>query len=215
MKREQSKTAARSVVLGPSQRRLEQLIDDRMQPGADRRAIDRRIWELFGGKWCVMFTDLSGFSRHVARYGIIHFLQNIYASECILKPVIERYGGMVIKFEGDSLLAVFRRPLRAARAALEMQAACLRYNQGRRPEDRVLLCLGLGYGPMLRIGDYDIFGAEVNAAAKLGEDMAKTGEILVTGSVKKALGRMPKIKFIKLSKAPPGAKEAFRMTFNE
>jgi class 3 adenylate cyclase len=209
------KRTGRSVVLGKSQRRLEQLIAERTRAGNDHRAIDRRIWELFGGKWCVMFTDLSGFSRHVARYGIIHFLQNIYASECILRPIIERHGGLVLKFEGDSLLAVFRRPQRAARAAVEMQAACRRHNQGRRPEDRVLLCLGIGYGPMLRVGDYDIFGAEVNAAAKLGEDMAKTGEILVTGSVRKSLGRMPGIKYTKLRKAPPGARVAYRMTIRD
>ncbi len=207
-----AKRTTYSPLLGPSQRRLEQLIRQRMQPGAEKAMIDRRIWELFGGRWCVMFTDLSGFSRHVARYGIVHFLQNIYASECILGPIIERHGGLVLKFEGDSLLAVFRRPQRAARAALEMQAACRRYNQDRRPEDKVLLCLGIGYGPMLRVGDYDVFGAEVNAAAKLGEDMAKTGEILVTGGARKALGRMSGVRFTKLGKAPPGAKEAYRMT---
>ena len=32
-------------------------------------------------RWCVMATDLSGFSRGVAEYGIIHFLQTIFESE--------------------------------------------------------------------------------------------------------------------------------------
>lgn len=205
----------RSSILKSSRRRLEQLIRQRMKESVDRQAIDRRIWELFGGRWCVMFTDLSGFSRHVARYGIIHFLQNIYASECMLGPIIERHGGLILKFEGDSLLAIFRHPKRAARAAVAMQRACREFNQGKRPEDRVLLCLGIGYGPMLRVGDYDIFGAEVNAAAKLGEDVAKSGETLVTENVKRALGRMSGFSFAKLAKAPPGAKAAYRMTIND
>jgi class 3 adenylate cyclase len=158
-----------------------------------------------------MFTDLSGFSRHVARYGIIHFLQNIYASECILRPIIEKHGGLVLKFEGDSLLAVFPDPRDAAKAAVEMQQACQGYNQKKRPEDKVLLCAGIGYGPMLRVGNFDIFGAEVNAAAKLGEDMARSGEILVTGNVKKILGHMSGFTFTKLAKAPPGAKTAYRL----
>jgi hypothetical protein len=45
----------------------------------------------------------------------------------------------------------------------------------------VLLCIGLGYGDVLRIGDSDVFGAEVNAASKLGEDHARPYEIMVTG----------------------------------
>jgi hypothetical protein len=35
---------------------------------------------------------------------------------------------------------------------------------------------------MLRIGDDDIYGAEVNAACKLGEDTAKAEEFLITGA---------------------------------
>lgn len=206
---------ARSILHGPSQRRLEQLIRQRMRPGADKRKIDRRIWKLFGGRWCVMFTDLSGFSRHVARFGIIHFLQTIYASECLLQPIIENHGGLVMKFEGDSFLAVFGNPLGAARAAVEMQRAVKAYNRGMPPEEKVLLCAGIGYGPMLRLADADIFGAEVNAAAKLGEDFAKSGEILVTGNVRKALGRAPGLRFARIAKAPPGAKAAYRMKWKQ
>ena len=39
---------------------------------------------------------------------------------------------------------------------------------------------------MLRIGDRDVYGAEVNTAAKLGEDMAKAGEILISKAVHQA-----------------------------
>lgn len=206
-----SKATARSALLGPSQRRLEQLILQRMRPGADKGSIDRRIWRLFGGRWCVMFTDLSGFSRHVARFGIIHFLQTIYASECLLQPIIESNGGLVMKFEGDSFLVVFPGPRDAARAAVEMQKAVSSHNRGLPPEEKVLLGVGIGYGPMLRVGDFDIFGAEVNAAAKLGEDTARSGEVLVTGNVRKAMAGMPGISFQPLRKAPPGAKSAYRM----
>ena len=58
--------------------RLQKLMTERLQPGADREAVDRRIWDEFGEEWCVMATDLSGFSRGVAEFGIIHFLQTIY-----------------------------------------------------------------------------------------------------------------------------------------
>ncbi len=57
----------RIVVHGASEDRLQKLMTERLQAGADREAIDRRIWDLFGEEWCVMATDLSGFSRGVAR----------------------------------------------------------------------------------------------------------------------------------------------------
>ena len=59
----------KTIQAGASEDRLEKLIQARLRPGADKEAIDRRIWDLFGEEWCVMFTDLSGFSRWVARFG--------------------------------------------------------------------------------------------------------------------------------------------------
>ena len=74
----------------------------------------------------------------------------------------------------------------------------------------MLLCVGLGFGRVLRIGDADVFGAEVNAASKLGEDIAKAGEILVTQGVKAALEGSG-IAFASISDVPPGAAAAFKL----
>ena len=73
-----------------SEGRLERLIAERLLPGADQAVIDRRIWDLFGERWAMMFTDLSGFSRRVAEFGIIHFLQTIHESFQLHAPVIDR-----------------------------------------------------------------------------------------------------------------------------
>ena len=64
----------RVISVGASEDRLEKLIQKRLKPDANKELIDKRIWDLFGEVWCVMFTDLAGFSRKVATYGIIHFL---------------------------------------------------------------------------------------------------------------------------------------------
>ena len=47
-----------------------------------------------------MFTDLSGFSRNTAKFGIIHFLQTIHEAERLLIPVIEEHDGILLKVEG-------------------------------------------------------------------------------------------------------------------
>lgn len=198
-----------------AQGRLEALIAERTLPDADKEWIDRRIWDLFGERWAVMFTDLSGFSRHVAEFGIVHFLQVIYESQRLLVPVIEEYDGILLKLEGDSLLVMFRNPAKALACSVAMQGVLMRYNQGREPNEQVLLCVGLGYGDVLRIGDADIFGGEVNAASKLGEDEAKAGEILVTSALRDAVQEIGSFQLEPIDFVPPGAEGAFRVVYGD
>ncbi len=201
----------RKILQGASEDRLQSLINERLQPGADVEAIDRRIWDLFGEEWCVMATDLSGFSRGVAKFGIIHFLQTIYESERILVPVVERHDGILLKVEGDSFMVIFRNVQKALHAAIEMQRTTRRYNEGKQPEDHVLLGVGLGFGRVLRIGDEDVFGVEVNSACILGETYAEAYEILVTKAVRDRAGEG--MTFEEFPHCPPGAEQVFRLMY--
>jgi class 3 adenylate cyclase len=205
----------RRVTQSASQQRLEQLITERLKPGADKPAIDKRIWDLLGETWAVMYTDLSGFSRRVAEFGITHFLQTIYESMRIFIPCIEGHDGILLKAEADSLLVIFRRPERAMACALAMQREAEVYNRNMVPEEQILLCVGLGYGPMLRIGDEDVFGAEVNAASKLGEDTAKTWEILVTENFRDNIpdAAAEGLRFDRLPVVPSGAAVAYSVAY--
>lgn len=199
-----------------SEVRLWQLIEERARAGADKAAIDQRIWDLFGEKWAVMFTDLAGFSRQVAAFGILHFLEIIWEQKRLLLPVVAEHDGILIKVEADSFLILFRRPERALECAIQMQRVSQAFSASKPPEERVLLCVGIGYGDILRIGDTDVFGAEVNAASKLGEDRAVQNEILVTGSAltgasdsASALG----VSFERLDIEVPGADSAHRVHY--
>jgi len=196
-----------------SEVRLWQLIEERCQPGADVQRIDQRIWDLFGEDWAIMFTDLSGFSRQVAAFGIIHFLQVIHEQGGLLLPIVAQHDGILIKTEADSYLVIFKRAAAALRCAIEMQHACQSFNQPRKPEEKVLLCVGLGFGRILRIGDVDVFGKEVNAASKLGEDTAKADEILVTQSLRDAVGELPGVEYTKIAEHVPGSDVNYRVSY--
>lgn len=197
-----------------SEGRLWQLIEARAQPGADTAAIDARIWDLFGEEWAIMFTDLSGFSRQVAAFGITHFLQIINEQKKLLLPLIADHDGILVKIEADSFLVIFKRASRAVTCAVALQHACQRANQRLRPEERILLCVGIGAGRLLRIGDSDVYGQEVNAASKLGEDTAKANEILVTGSARlKAAQEQPGLTFEPIETAVPGSESNFRLAY--
>ncbi|MEO8700595.1 MAG: adenylate/guanylate cyclase domain-containing protein [Kofleriaceae bacterium] len=161
--------------------------------GGDKDAIDRAIWDRFGGEYAIMATDLAGFSRQVARFGIIHFLQTIHEQMRMLVPLIDSHGGTLVKTEADSMLILYPTPGEALASALAMQQACRDANQHRNDEEHVLLCAGIGHGRLLKIGDDDVFGHEVNLASKLGEDIAKASEILVTCSAHAALAEYPDV----------------------
>ena len=198
-----------------SESRLWHLIEQRLRAGADKtKEIDQRIWDLFGEDWAVMFTDLSGFSRQVEAFGIIHFLQIIHEQKQILLPVVADHDGILIKIEADSLLILFKKARRALDCALAMQHACQKLSADRVPEEKVLLCVGIGAGRILRIGDQDCYGAEVNAASKLGEDTAKANEILVTGAARDQIGESAGIAFEKIDATIPGTDRSFRVLYD-
>ncbi len=176
------------ITTSASEDRLETLLLERLKPNSNTEEIDQRIWDLFGEKWAVMFTDLAGFSKGASDWGIVHFLQTILESHRLLIPLIDKHDGILIKTEADSLLVIFRNPEKAIHCASAMQRALVDYNRERALEDQVLLCVGIGYGNILRIGDSDVFGVEVNASSKLGEDTASSEEILVTPQFREAIG---------------------------
>lgn len=71
-------------------------------------------------------------------------------------------------------MVIFSHPKDAIEAAIKMNQALNIHNLKKEPEDEIHVCIGLGYGKILKLADSDVFGREVNAASKLGEDMAKS-----------------------------------------
>src|SRR3954467_10456333 len=92
-----------------SESRLWSLIEERTRAGADTKKIDQRIWDLFGETWAIVFTDLSGFSRQVAAFGIIHFLQIIFEQKRLLLPIAANHDGILIKVEADGFIILLKR----------------------------------------------------------------------------------------------------------
>lgn len=151
-------------------------------------AIDEEIWEKYGEYWSILYTDLSGFSREVIHHGIIFTLGIIHIFREIALPIIALHGGILMKTEGDSLIILFREVEDSLKAALEMSAALERYN-GEHEEHQIFNASGIGYGRILKLGDYDMYGLEVNLASKLGEDIGKGSDILLTEAARLQLDK--------------------------
>jgi adenylate cyclase len=174
-----------------TEERLWDLVAQRGVPGADQAALEKRVWDLFGERWAIVFTDLAGFSRRVEAFGILHFLQTIYDHKRLLQPVIHDHDGVLIKADADSMMLLFRSTENAWRCCVAMQQCVQRHSAGLPEQEQILLCAGIGYGDIIKVGDDDVFGQQVNAAAKLGEDTAKAHEILLTHAAYEQLKVQP------------------------
>lgn len=166
--------------MGKAKDTLTELIEQRLTSGADISAIDQKIWAMFGEPWTILCSDMSGFTKRTDEFGIIHFLTLIHEMQKLLSPIILSYYGFLLKTEADNIFAIFRDPNQAVKCAIAMNEATRLYNSNKTEDFQIMICVGIGYGKVIKIGDEDCYGNEVNHAFKLGEDTAKAGEILLT-----------------------------------
>ncbi|UCU97417.1 adenylate/guanylate cyclase domain-containing protein [Acidovorax radicis] len=159
---------------------LRRLLSARNQMPGCTATVDAAIEQAFVRRVAILVLDMCGFSRITQSHGIIHFLAMIHQMEQAARPAIEGNGGEVIKQEADNLFAVFAAPEQALEAALDTLRALDAMNAVLPPERALHVSAGIGYGATLVIANEDLFGAEVNGACKLGEDIAATNEILLT-----------------------------------
>ena len=172
---------------GKAAQLLTELIEERLRAGSDVEAIDQKIWSMLGEEWAVLCSDMSGFSRRTEEFGIIHFLSLIHEMHKLMKPVLLAHNGMLIKEEADNLFVIFRDPKQAIHCALDMHRATIRYNENKTTDYQIAVCIGIGFGKILKLGDEDCFGSEINLSFKLGEDIAGPRETLLTHSAYEAL----------------------------
>jgi adenylate cyclase len=143
----------------------------------------------------VMFADLRGYtkiSQKVEGADVVDMLHSFY-DECA--SAIWARDGIVNKFIGDAVLAIFNFPIaqqdhvrQAVLAGIEIQKRCIAKHELSR--DGVPLGIGVGiHTGMASIGevgtaykDFTIIGPVVNLASRI-QGAANPGEVLVTESV--------------------------------
>jgi class 3 adenylate cyclase len=163
-------------------RKLDQRLAD---PSIGERQ-DAEIWREIGVERALLVMDLSGFTRLTRSRGILHFLTVYRRAIGLVVPAIAKARGRIVKREADNVLATFVDVGDAVDAAQAIVEASAAIDAHLGEDDRVYPCLGIGFGRMLELTD-DVFGDEVNLAFKLGEDIARRGEILLTEAAMRAL----------------------------
>lgn len=125
----------------------------------------------------VIFSDIWGFtsiSEQVSTEEVFGLLNEIWN---ILTPVIEAHGGIIDKYIGDAVMALFPgKPQDALLAAVEMQQRLRDFNTGREKQGLYPIRMGIGLntGRMIlgTVGsdtrlDTTVIGDAVNVSARL------------------------------------------------
>jgi adenylate cyclase len=165
----------------PEAEALTQLLRQRRSQPARQGAVDAEIRDRFLTTCAIVVVDMADFSRLTHTEGIIATLQQIQAMRDLSLPLIQNRGGQMLKVEADNLYISFDSAEVALQTMQELMAHL-------RVAD-IDISVGIGYGDVLRVGDRDLYGHEMNLASKLGEDLAADGEILLTESAYRAVSK--------------------------
>ncbi len=153
----------------------------------------------------VMFSDIRDFTTLSEQMPPGRLVELINRYMTAMVTVIVRHGGVVTRFGGDSILAVFGTPLnpmsdhadRAVRTAVEMRRALGAFNREQSAARLPTLETGIGIasGPVIagNVGgreriEYTVMGDAVNLASRLEDKTRDTGfPILLSDETHRAL----------------------------
>lgn len=171
-----------------SREELFRILDRSIADPSSAAEVERELWTRCGADRAIFVSDLSGFTRLTRKHGIVRFLTVFRRANQVLTPILERHGGRCVKREADNHIYSFERVRDAVAAAREIVAATAALDASLDEDDRIYPCIGVGFGRVLELRD-DVFGDEVNIAFKLGEDVARKREILLSGPAFAQLAR--------------------------
>jgi adenylate cyclase len=103
-------------------------------------------------------------------------------------PVVENNGGILVRADHDNLTCLFDTVQAAIEASDDIRSRLESANVILPSDKELYAAVGIGFGPILNVGNQDIYGNEVNLASKLGEDIGELGDVLLTQNAFDQLG---------------------------
>ena len=120
----------------------------------------------------VGYTKLMELDENATHHALMTLRSDVF------QPLIERFGGRIVKHTGDGFLASFCETGPGKDCAVEMQRATLQLAAGQAADRRLLFRMGLNVCDAI-IEVEDIYGEGVNIAARL-QAYAEPGDIVMT-----------------------------------
>ena len=186
-------TAFNSMSRGLAERdRVRSLLGKVVSPSIATELMEKGI--TLGGEErnvTVLFSDIRDYTGMCERLTPVEMVDTLNLYFTRMSEIIERHGGVIDKYVGDAIMALFGAPVShpeeadaALSAALEMCAALDELNQQWRAEGRPTLEMGVGVNTDIVIAgnmgsqtrlNYTVIGDGVNLASRL-EGLTKNPE---------------------------------------
>ncbi|GAB4266739.1 MAG: hypothetical protein Kow0029_00680 [Candidatus Rifleibacteriota bacterium] len=115
----------------------------------------------------IMLTDIQGYSATAANASREEVIELIRRHSQLMKPVIEFYGGTIVKSIGDAFLCTFTSATDAVICAIIIQLLLKEYNQKIHDESKSLNLRVVINSGDVSIEENDIFGNAVNITARM------------------------------------------------
>ena len=134
------------------------------------------------GTLTVLFTDLRHSTRLYREIGDATAFGRVMNHFDVLKKFIGERDGAIVKTIGDAVMAVFRKPVNALLAMLDVQRALANPPDGIMP---LHLKAGMHTGPCIAVtlnDRLDYFGSTVNMAARL-EGLSSGNDVIISDAV--------------------------------
>lgn len=129
------------------------------------------------GTVTIAFTDVEASTEIAERLGDRRWLELLHWHDSIIREQVSKFGGSVVKTQGDGYMLAFGAASSALDFALALQDAMSTTYQG----EPVRVRIGLNTGEVIREGD-DFYGHAVTVAARVAAQ-ARGNETLATDLV--------------------------------
>jgi class 3 adenylate cyclase len=137
------------------------------------------------GTVTIFFSDIEGSTALNEELGDAAWVRVLEAHNALVRGAVDKFGGHVVKSQGDGFMVVFREPSQAVRAAVRIQTAFTQTSSRRLRRAAVAVRIGIHVGTAVsREGDY--FGRNVAMAARVAAQ-AGGGEIVISDECRAGL----------------------------
>jgi TolB-like protein/Flp pilus assembly protein TadD len=147
--------------------------------------MDRKLTTIFA-------SDVVGFSKMMGM-DEVKTLTILKERREAIDGIIHEHGGIIFGSAGDSVIAEFSSPIKAAEAAVATQLKMKTMNVDQAEPDQMTFRVGINIGDVM-VSDDNLFGDAVNIAARL-EAAAKPAGICVSKTVFDMINRKIMVSF--------------------
>jgi class 3 adenylate cyclase len=132
-----------------------------------------------------LFTDIKGSTAMYERLGDSRAYFLVKEHFKIMRDVIARHHGSIVKTIGDAVMATFLVSADAVEAVYDIYESFEMFNAGNLNRDDIIIKSGIHRGPCIAVTSndkLDYFGQTVNIAARV-QGLSTGGEIVLSGKV--------------------------------